>query len=99
MFEIENAIPFRNAKVIQGHFTVTHPKFQLGDSFLAKRDGEKVGLVRILAIVSVNYTRGASNPMYHISVGYDGDYRDLVGTTLEEIQPLTKGLFDINTEA
>jgi len=49
--------------------------------------------------VSVNYTRGASNPMYHISVGYDGDYRDLIGTTLEEIQPLTKGLFDINTEA
>lgn len=94
MFQVENAIPFQNAKVIQGHFTVQHPKFQIGNSFLAKKNGEKVGLVRILAIVSANYTRNPSNPMYHISVGFDGDYRKLVGCTLEEINPLTKPLFE-----
>lgn len=94
MFQIENAIPFRNATLIQGHFTVSSPKFGLGDSFLAKRGDARIGLVRILAIVSANYTRNAANPLYHISVGFDGDYRSLIGCTLEEINPLTKPLLE-----
>jgi hypothetical protein len=87
MFLIENAIPFRNGVVIQGKFQVQNPKMFPGDQFLAIKNDQRVGMVRMFGILSANFTHDPSNPRYHISVGCEKgqDYRALIGATLTKL--------------
>lgn len=87
MFLIENAIPFRNAVLIQGKFQAANPKIFPGDQLIATKDGQRVGMVRMFGILSANYTHDPSNPRYHISIGCEKnqDYRELIGATLTKL--------------
>jgi hypothetical protein len=85
MFLIDNSIPFRNGVLIQGHFQVQNPLLIPGDQLLAKRDGQEVGLVRFMGILNANFTHNPANTRYHISVGFDKDYRLLIGATLSKL--------------
>lgn len=82
MFLIDNAVPFKNAVLIQGKFQVPNPKVVPDEQFLVIRDGQQVGMIRLFGILSANFTHNPSNPRYHIAVGYDKDYRTLIGATL-----------------
>jgi hypothetical protein len=86
MFLIENSIPFRNGVLIQGHFQVASPQIVPGDQLLAEKDGKRVGIVRFMGILSANFTHNPANPRYHISVGFDQDYRLLQGCTLSKFK-------------
>ncbi len=87
MFLIDNAVPFRNAVLIQGHFQTEHPRIMLGDQLIATKDGKQVGMVRIYGILNANFSHNPSNPRYHISVGFEKekDYRVLIGATLNKL--------------
>lgn len=82
MFLIDNAIPFKNAVLIQGKFQVQNPEIVPNEQLLVIRDGQQVGMVRVFGILSANFTHNPSNPRYHIAVGYSNDYRTLIGATL-----------------
>ncbi len=81
MFIIENAIPFRNGTLIQGKFTISHPTLNPGEQLLIEKAGQRIGMAKFNGILSVNYLRGPSNPMYHISIAFDGDYHELPGAS------------------
>jgi hypothetical protein len=91
MFLVDNAIPFRNGTLIQGYFNVQNPQITPGEQLLAIKDGQEVGIVRFIGILSANFTHNPANPRYHISVGFDKDYRSLIGSTLTKFsaKPLT----------
>lgn len=84
MFLIDNAIPFRNGVLIQGHFQIPNPQIVPGEQLLATKDGKQIGIVRFIGILNANFTHNAANPRYHISVGFDQDYRTLIGSTLSK---------------
>ena len=86
MFLIDNSIPFRNGVLIQGHFQVSRPQITPGDQLIASKDGQQVGLVRFMGILNANFSHNPSNPRYHISVGFNGDYRLLQGATLTKLE-------------
>jgi hypothetical protein len=88
MFLIDNAVPFRNAVLIQGRFQIPNPQVVPGEQLIATQNGSQIGLIRLFGILSANYTHDAANPRYHISVGVekDFDYRKLIGATLNKLQ-------------
>jgi len=85
MFQIENSIPFRNGVLVQGHFSVQSPQLFPGEQLLAEKDGERVGIVRFIGILSANFTHNPANPRYHISVAFQGPYQVLIGATLRKM--------------
>lgn len=87
MFLIDNSIPFRNGVLIQGRFQVNNPQITPGEQLIASKDGQQVGLVRFMGILNANFSHNPSNPRYHISVGFDKDYRLLQGATLTKLGP------------
>lgn len=82
MFLIDNAVPFRNGVLIQGHFTQSGVKLLPGETCLAEKNGVRVGIVRFMGILNANFSHNPCNPRYHISVGFEGDCRNLIGCTL-----------------
>jgi len=87
MFLIDNAIPFRNGVLVQGHFQVPNPQLNYGDQFIATKDDQQVAMVRFHGILNANFTHNPANPRYHISVGVEKnfDYRKLIGATLNKL--------------
>lgn len=87
MFLIDNAVPFRNGVLVQGHFQVPNPQIVPGEQMIAKKDDQQVGMVRISGILNANFSHNPSNPRYHISVGFEKekDYRVLIGATLNKL--------------
>lgn len=87
MFLVENAIPFQNATLVQGKFTVNSPNLLPGDMFLVEKDGIRIGMARFLALVNAKYSHNPQNPKYNITVGFDKDYRLLIGATFTKMNP------------
>lgn len=85
MFTIDNSIPFRNGVLIQGHFNSPGVQLVPGEQLLAEKDGERVGIVRFFGVINASFTHNPTNPLYHISVGFDKDYRLLIGATLSKL--------------
>jgi hypothetical protein len=86
MFLVDNSIPFRNGVLIQGHFQVISPQLVPGEQMIAEKDGQRIGVVRFMGILSANFTHNPANPRYNISVGFDKDYRLLQGATLSKFK-------------
>jgi hypothetical protein len=86
MFLVDNAIPFRNGVLIQGHFNVQSPQLVPGEQLLAIKDGKQIGIVRFIGILNANFTHNPTNPRYHISIGFEKNknYRSLIGSTLSK---------------
>ena len=82
MFQVENAVPFRNGMILRGRFTVPGVRLLPGEVLVVEDTSQ---MVRFNGVMNANYTHDPSNPRYHISVAFDGDYQSLVGKTLKKL--------------